>query len=210
MIRTFSVLLPELAASYFAVYVSFCACWARFWKSWISLAVLPLVTSFILLRVDPALHPAVAKSANAASPAIYLFMKSEGTDFSAKAKEPLSGSSAGHTGAVERPRLVEDQRALEEVVAAVAALPASAGYALDTEFHRERTYWPRLALIQLAWPGGVVLIDPLTVDPAPLGELLAGPGCMVAHAADQDLAILERACGRLPTRLFDTHAAAGL
>ncbi len=82
-------------------------------------------------------------------------------------------------------------------------------YALDTEFHGERSYWPRLALIQLAWPGGIALIDPLTVDPAPLGELLAGPGCMVAHAADQDLAILERACGKMPSRLFDTQVAAG-
>ncbi len=88
-------------------------------------------------------------------------------------------------------------------------------YALDTEFHRERTYWPALALLQIAWcdePGGpsnVVLIDPLQVDVTPLGEVLAGPGVMVAHAADQDLEILERFCGRGPSRLIDTQIAAG-
>jgi ribonuclease D len=88
-------------------------------------------------------------------------------------------------------------------------------YALDTEFHRERTYWPQLALVQVAWadsdsgPGGVALIDPLEVDVAPLAQVLAGPGVMVAHAADQDLEVLERACGALPGQLFDTQVAAG-
>ena len=77
-------------------------------------------------------------------------------------------------------------------------------YALDTEFHRERTYWPRLALLQVAWPAGaggpagVALVDPLAVDVAPLGRVLAGPGTMVAHAAEQDLEVLERACGAEP------------
>jgi ribonuclease D len=88
-------------------------------------------------------------------------------------------------------------------------------YALDTEFHRERTYWPRLALLQLAWPegpagpAGVALVDPLAVEVAPLAQVLAGPATMVAHAAEQDLEVLERACGRSPTRLFDTQVAAG-
>jgi ribonuclease D len=88
-------------------------------------------------------------------------------------------------------------------------------YALDTEFHRERTYWPRLALLQVAWPAGVggpagvALVDPLAVDVAPLVRVLAGPGTMVAHAAEQDLEVLERACGRSPVRLFDTQIAAG-
>ncbi len=88
-------------------------------------------------------------------------------------------------------------------------------YALDTEFHRERTYWPALALLQIAWndePGGpsqVALVDPLEVDVAPLAEILAGPGVMVAHAAEQDLEILERFCGQGPSRLLDTQIAAG-
>jgi ribonuclease D len=88
-------------------------------------------------------------------------------------------------------------------------------YALDTEFHRERTYWPSLALVQVAWPDGpagprgVALIDPLSVDVAPLCQVMAGPGVMVAHAAEQDLEILERTCGHGPSNLFDTQVAAG-
>src|SRR6478672_4754964 len=107
---------------------------------------------------------------------------------------------------MEEPRFVDTA---DELAACIEAVRNEPRYALDTEFHGERSYWPRLALIQLAWPGGVALIDPLTVDPAPLGEVLAGPGCMVAHAADQDLTILERACGCAPTKLFDTQVAAG-
>jgi ribonuclease D len=104
------------------------------------------------------------------------------------------------------PLWIDDSAALEELVRSVSGEPF---YALDTEFHGERSYWPRLALIQLAWPGGLALVDPLAADPAPLGAVLAGPGCMVAHAADQDLSILERACGCAPSQLFDTQVAAG-
>jgi ribonuclease D len=82
-------------------------------------------------------------------------------------------------------------------------------YAIDTEFHRERTYWPKLALIQLAWQGNVELIDPFAVDVAPLAELLASDAVAIAHAADQDLEVLDRACGRGPAKLFDTQLAAG-
>ena len=88
-------------------------------------------------------------------------------------------------------------------------------YALDTEFHRERTYWPALALLQISWEASagdkseVALVDPLAVDVLGLGRVLAGPGTMVAHAADQDLEILERFCGRVPSRLLDTQLAAG-
>jgi ribonuclease D len=104
------------------------------------------------------------------------------------------------------PLWIDDSAGLEELVRTVSGEPF---YALDTEFHGERSYWPRLALIQIAWPGGLALVDPLAADPAPLGEVLAGPGCMVAHAADQDLSILERACGCAPSQLFDTQVAAG-
>ncbi len=82
-------------------------------------------------------------------------------------------------------------------------------YALDTEFHTERTYWPKLALIQLAWQDKVALVDPLAVDPAPLRRIFEGPGTAVAHAAGQDLDILRTACGVAPVRVFDTQVAAG-
>jgi ribonuclease D len=103
-------------------------------------------------------------------------------------------------------RVVDDEAGFAEVVAALAEQPA---YALDTEFHRERTYFPKLALLQLAWPGDLVLVDPLAVDVEPLAEVLRGDHTAVLHAADQDLEILELVCGTGPSRLFDTQVAAG-
>jgi len=91
----------------------------------------------------------------------------------------------------------------------VGELATVAAYGLDTEFHRERTYHARLALLQLSWPGGVAVVDPTLVDVAPLSEVLAGPGLCLMHAASQDLEILVRVCGTLPSRLFDTQVAAG-
>ena len=91
----------------------------------------------------------------------------------------------------------------------VAAARSGDAYALDTEFHRERTYFPKVALVQIAWEGGLVLIDPLATSLAPLAELLTEGGVAVIHAAGQDLEVLERACGCVPHTLFDTQLAAG-
>ncbi|MFP5375650.1 MAG: ribonuclease D [Acidimicrobiia bacterium] len=104
------------------------------------------------------------------------------------------------------PRWVDEPGALAEVVAELAGAEA---YAVDTEFHRERTYYPHLDLVQVAWPGGLALIDPLAVYVAPVAAVLDGPGLAVLHAADQDLEILRASCGTVPSRLFDTQLAAG-
>jgi ribonuclease D len=104
------------------------------------------------------------------------------------------------------PTLVADPSQLETLCSELADEEA---YAIDTEFHLERTYYPQLALIQVGWADRVALIDPLAVDPAPLGRVFSGPGIAVAHAADQDLDILEAACGVVPTTVFDTQIAAG-
>ncbi len=101
---------------------------------------------------------------------------------------------------------IDDDRELRALAMQLSAEPA---YSLDTEFHGERSYWPRLALVQVAWRDGVALIDPLAADARLLRDVLASPAVMVAHAADQDLAILERLCGRPPSVLFDTQIAAG-
>ncbi len=101
---------------------------------------------------------------------------------------------------------IDTDAGFAELVAELATVEV---YGLDTEFHRERTYHARLALLQLSWPGGVAVVDPLAVDVAPLAAVLAGPGVCVMHAASQDLEILARVCGTLPTRLFDTQVAAG-
>jgi ribonuclease D len=82
-------------------------------------------------------------------------------------------------------------------------------YAIDTEFHTERTYYPQLGLIQLAWRDRVALVDPLAVDPAPLARIFNGDGVAVAHAAEQDIDVLEYACGAVPATVFDTQIVAG-
>jgi ribonuclease D len=84
--------------------------------------------------------------------------------------------------------------------------------ALDTEFIWERTYYPRLGLIQLALSDEeCFLIDPLMLqDLSALGELLADPNVVkIFHDAPQDLAILSRATGSIPNNIFDTRLAAG-
>jgi len=102
--------------------------------------------------------------------------------------------------------MVTDRAGLDDVVAAVAAEDY---YAFDTEFHTERTYAPDLALIQIAWADEVALVDPLAVDPEPLATIFGGPGTAVAHAAFQDLDVLQAACGAVPTAVFDTQIVAG-
>jgi ribonuclease D len=104
------------------------------------------------------------------------------------------------------PVLVADPDRLE---ALTTELAGEEFYSLDTEFHTERTYWPRLALIQLGWADRVVLVDPQAVDPTPLSRLFSGPGTAVAHAAGQDVDVLHAACGAAPATLFDTQIAAG-
>jgi ribonuclease D len=82
-------------------------------------------------------------------------------------------------------------------------------YALDTEFHRERTYFPKLALIQLASADEIAVVDPLAVDLAPLRRLFDSPALAILHAAQQDLDVLTHACQAIPQRLYDTQLAAG-
>ena len=107
---------------------------------------------------------------------------------------------------IDTARVVADASSLDELLGVLAGEPR---YALDTEFHRERTYHPKVALVQFAWPGGIALVDPLAVDIRPLATLFRGPGLAVIHAAQQDLDVLTRACGAVPSRLFDTQLAAG-
>lgn len=101
--------------------------------------------------------------------------------------------------------LIVDDEALADVI---QDLLGQERFAIDTEFHRERTYFPQLALIQIAWPDNLVLIDPLAVDVAPLAQVLSGSGTAVLHAASQDLEVLELATGAAPARMFDTQIAA--
>lgn len=97
----------------------------------------------------------------------------------------------------------------DELEALIDVLVDEPRYAIDTEFHRERTYFPRLALVQVAWPGGIALVDPLAVDPKAFTRLFESSSLAVAHAAQQDLDVLSHAVGAIPSRLFDTQVAAG-
>jgi ribonuclease D len=81
--------------------------------------------------------------------------------------------------------------------------------AVDTEFMRETTYWPKLCLIQAASDSDAAVIDPLAegLDLAPFLSLLADPKITkVFHAARQDLEIFN-ILGVLPAPLFDTQIA---
>lgn len=109
-------------------------------------------------------------------------------------------------GATNQPfRWIDRQPDLD---ALAAELTASEAVGWDTEFHRERSYHPHLALVQVAWPGGIALLDPLALDLTPLAPVLANT-VSVLHASDQDITILERSCGAAPAVLFDTQVAAG-
>ncbi|HWD59507.1 MAG TPA: ribonuclease D [Stellaceae bacterium] len=83
--------------------------------------------------------------------------------------------------------------------------------AVDTEFMRERTYWPVLCLVQIAGPSEAVAIDSLApgIDLAPLLALMADQRTLkVFHAARQDLEIFFHLSGAVPQPLFDTQVAA--
>lgn len=83
---------------------------------------------------------------------------------------------------------------------------------LDTEFIRERTYWPRLALVQMAVGEEILLVDPLVPGmPQALAAWLQAPGVLkVMHSASEDLVAFKCACGVLPTPIYDTQVAAAL
>jgi len=82
--------------------------------------------------------------------------------------------------------------------------------AIDTEFHREGTYFPKVALIQIAWSDdNVALLDPLSCDLQIFSELFETDIQFVMHASAQDLEVFHRICGKLPKKLFDTQIAAG-
>lgn len=82
-------------------------------------------------------------------------------------------------------------------------------YFMDTEFHREKTYYPRLALVQILSGDRLALVDPLAVDAALLAPLFGSGALAVLHAAQQDLDVLSQSIGCVPSRIFDTQIAAG-
>lgn len=100
----------------------------------------------------------------------------------------------------------------EELDALLEAMRSADYLPLDTEFVRERTYFPQLALLQIATTDTVWLVDPVAgLDLSPFWQELVGSETpVILHAGDQDLDLILSAAGRLPPRVFDTQIAAEL
>ncbi len=99
----------------------------------------------------------------------------------------------------------------DELRAFVAELVHAPYLALDTEFLRDQTYYPKLCLIQVAAPGIEAIVDPLApgMDLAPFYDLIRRPNIVkVLHASRQDIEIFYLQGGVLPAPLFDTQIAA--
>jgi ribonuclease D len=105
-------------------------------------------------------------------------------------------------------RIVETTDDLKAFAAELSGAPY---LALDTEFLRDQTYYPKLCLIQVAAPGIEAIVDPLApgIDLKPFYELIARPDIVkVLHAARQDIEIFFLQGGVLPDPLFDSQVAA--
>lgn len=99
----------------------------------------------------------------------------------------------------------------QELAAFCARLSSAPYVTVDTEFMREKTYFPQLCLVQLAGPDEARAIDPLApgMDLTPLFALMADTNVLkVFHAARQDVEIFLHLSGAVPTPLFDTQVAA--
>lgn len=118
------------------------------------------------------------------------------------------------------PIWINDPAALQARLAARPDRPSRIG--LDTEFIRERTYWPQLALVQIVFEetspgdataaGDILLVDPLVPGMTEaLVPLLTDPSVLkVMHSPSEDLVAFMHACGVVPKPLFDTQLAAAL
>jgi ribonuclease D len=107
-------------------------------------------------------------------------------------------------------RIVETNEALAALIAELSGAPY---LALDTEFLRDQTYYPKLCLIQMAAPkaGAEAIIDPLApgLDLGPFYDFMKRPEIIkVLHASRQDIEIFFLQGGVIPAPLFDTQVAA--
>ena len=101
--------------------------------------------------------------------------------------------------------LVADAPALAALCERIVAAPR---IGLDTEFHTEKHFTPKLMVVQVAFDDGVAIVDPLALpDLLPLADALT-TATVIGHALSSDLRILEDAFGTLPQAAYDTQAAA--
>ena len=102
--------------------------------------------------------------------------------------------------------VIDDQDALLAIVKELLDVEI---FAIDTEFHREKTYYPKLALLQLRWADRIAILDPLDLELTKLAPVFSSNSLAVFHAGSQDLEVLHRATGAVPCNIFDTQIAAG-
>ena len=98
-----------------------------------------------------------------------------------------------------------------ELADACARLGGHPYVAIDTEFMRETTFWPKLCLIQLAGPDDEMIVDPMAagLDMQPFYALMADTRVVkVFHAARQDIEIIHYKAGIVPVPVFDSQVAA--
>jgi len=99
-----------------------------------------------------------------------------------------------------------------ELEKAASAMADCKVLCVDTEFHRESTYYPEFALLQIYGNSQCWIVDPIAIDDlGPIWDVLADPNILkVFHAARQDVEIILNESGRMPLPLFDTQVAAAL
>ncbi|GAA0537954.1 ribonuclease D [Rhizomicrobium palustre] len=105
-------------------------------------------------------------------------------------------------------RIIETTADLEVLVQELASAPY---LALDTEFMRDSTYWPKLCLLQIASPDVAAIVDPLApgLDLTPFFKLISDPAIVkVLHAGRQDIEIFWHKGRVIPDPLFDTQIVA--
>jgi ribonuclease D len=103
------------------------------------------------------------------------------------------------------PTIVADAAALRELCTRVADAER---IGLDTEFHAERTYSPRLMVVQLAFNDGAAIVDALAVPDLRTLAVALTHTTVVGHALSADLKIFADRFGFVPPRVFDTQIAA--
>lgn len=106
-----------------------------------------------------------------------------------------------------RMTLITDSAEISQLCERLAREPY---VAIDTEFMRDKTYYSKLCLVQIAGASDVAAIDPLAdgIDLTPLYELMANEAVLkVFHAARQDIEIFVHRMGQVPTPVFDTQIA---
>lgn len=104
----------------------------------------------------------------------------------------------------ERYLLIEQESGLALLQSALADREACA---IDTEFVREQTYFPKLALLQIESRGRVFLVDPVVLRLQAVAEVLRAQSQLMLYSAGEDLGVLDHALRYRPERMIDLQVA---